>query len=130
MAEFGFPRLLQPGIALCRGMAGAGGRLSLPARPGPASRVRRRGPAGRLAGALARGRGLALLGAAALLFVAQAQAQVLSSRIWPARDYTRLTIESKGALKYTLFAVKDPERVVFDPGGEDAAPAPPDLHGQ
>jgi N-acetylmuramoyl-L-alanine amidase len=46
--------------------------------------------------------------------VACAHAQVLSSRIWPARDYTRLTLESKSALKHSIFSVKDPERLVLD----------------
>lgn len=39
---------------------------------------------------------------------------MLSGRIWPARDYTRLTIESKTELKYELFGIKDPERLVLD----------------
>jgi N-acetylmuramoyl-L-alanine amidase len=38
----------------------------------------------------------------------------VASRIWPARDYTRLTIESKQELKYQMFSVKDPERLVLD----------------
>ena len=37
-----------------------------------------------------------------------------SSRIWPARDYTRLTLESAAPLKHSLFSVKDPERLVLD----------------
>jgi N-acetylmuramoyl-L-alanine amidase len=34
--------------------------------------------------------------------------------VWPARDYTRLTLESKDEIRYTLFSVKDPERLVLD----------------
>lgn len=50
----------------------------------------------------------------ALLFVTPAQAQVVSSRIWPAPDYTRLTLESQAALKYTVFSLDDPGRLVLD----------------
>jgi N-acetylmuramoyl-L-alanine amidase len=34
--------------------------------------------------------------------------------MWPAREYTRLTLESKEELKYSIFTIKDPERVVLD----------------
>jgi N-acetylmuramoyl-L-alanine amidase len=53
---------------------------------------------------------------AAVVFfsVASAHAQVIASRIWPARDYTRLTLESIAELKYQVFAVKDPARLVLD----------------
>jgi len=60
----------------------------------------------------ARGRFLAFV--LGLLLVAGAQAQVVSTRIWPARDYTRLTIESKSEIQYSIFALKDPERLVLD----------------
>ncbi|MGE0876101.1 MAG: N-acetylmuramoyl-L-alanine amidase [Burkholderiales bacterium] len=43
-----------------------------------------------------------------------AQAQVTSTRIWPAEVYTRVTIESTQELKYQLFTVKNPERLVLD----------------
>src|SRR5258706_3200575 len=55
-----------------------------------------------------------VLALALCLFVGAVDAQVVSTRIWPARDYTRVTIESKNELKYTLFALKDPERLVLD----------------
>jgi N-acetylmuramoyl-L-alanine amidase len=51
---------------------------------------------------------------AALLFVGAAQAQITASRIWPARDYTRLTLESREEIQYTIFTLKDPERLVLD----------------
>ena len=35
-------------------------------------------------------------------------------RIWPARDYTRLTLESREPLKYGVFTLSNPERVVLD----------------
>ena len=65
----------------------------------------------------------------ACLFLASAEAQVVSSRIWPARDYTRLTLESKGELKYQLFSVKDPERLVLDLE-TDLTPALAELDGK
>ncbi len=39
---------------------------------------------------------------------------VLAVRIWPAADYTRVTIELGSPLKYTHFIVKNPERLVVD----------------
>jgi len=55
--------------------------------------------------------------------IASAEAQVLSSRIWPARDYTRLTLESRDEIKFTLFGVKDPERLVLDLELAELSPA-------
>ncbi|MBW8907089.1 MAG: N-acetylmuramoyl-L-alanine amidase [Betaproteobacteria bacterium] len=62
------------------------------------------------------------MAAVALLSVASAHAQVIASRIWPARDYTRLTLESIAELKYQVFAVKDPERLVVDLESEMTSP--------
>ena len=56
-------------------------------------------------------------------FLASAEAQVLSSRIWPARDYTRLTLESRDEIKFTLFGIKDPERLVLDLELAELSPA-------
>ena len=70
-------------------------------------------------------RGLALL--AALGLVGIAQAQVTSGRIWPARDYTRLTLESKSAVKHSLFGLKDPERLVLDLESDELTPALAEL---
>src|SRR2546423_2561902 len=41
-------------------------------------------------------------------------AQILAARLWPAQEYTRLTLESKEAITYTLSQVKNPERLVLD----------------
>ncbi|HEY5897349.1 MAG TPA: N-acetylmuramoyl-L-alanine amidase [Burkholderiales bacterium] len=65
----------------------------------------------------------------ACLALGSAEAQVLSSRIWPARDYTRLTLESKAELKYEVFAVKDPDRLVLDLE-TDMTPALSELDGK
>jgi len=69
-----------------------------------------------------RGRGLAGALAAALLLgaVAQAHAQVFATRVWPARDYTRVTFESREVLDYSLFTLAGPDRLVLDLRGEDA----------
>jgi N-acetylmuramoyl-L-alanine amidase len=49
-----------------------------------------------------------------LLFVSSAHAQIISARLWPGPEYTRLTIESDEPIDHKVFAVKDPERVVLD----------------
>ena len=44
---------------------------------------------------------------------------ILASRVWPAQDYTRVTLESARTLRYQHFFVKDPERLVLDIEGVD-----------
>jgi N-acetylmuramoyl-L-alanine amidase len=41
-------------------------------------------------------------------------AQILAVRVWPADDYTRVTLENDGELKTTHFMVPDPPRLVVD----------------
>ena len=41
-------------------------------------------------------------------------AQILAVRVWPADEYTRVTLENDSDLKATHFVVKDPERLVID----------------
>ncbi len=60
------------------------------------------------------GRALLLSLALLLALPAVAQERLRSVRIWPAQDYTRLTIESDRPLRHSLQTVKDPERVVLD----------------
>jgi N-acetylmuramoyl-L-alanine amidase len=55
---------------------------------------------------------------------------VLSSRIWPARDYTRLTLETKAELKYSVFSVKDPERLVLELETHEVSPALAELQAK
>ncbi|MGC3963706.1 MAG: N-acetylmuramoyl-L-alanine amidase [Rhodocyclaceae bacterium] len=43
-----------------------------------------------------------------------AEARILAVRVWPAQDYTRITLEGKDVLKYTQQIVRDPERLVLD----------------
>src|SRR5258706_2691523 len=130
MVKLGLPGLLQSAIGVRGRMAGAR-RGPARARPGYFARISGRGASRIAARFVGRRALLAFLGAAAaFFFVASAQAQVLSSRIWPARDYTRLTVESKAELKYTLFAVKDPERLVLDLEVDELPPALAELNGK
>ncbi|QYF91675.1 N-acetylmuramoyl-L-alanine amidase [Massilia sp. PAMC28688] len=41
-------------------------------------------------------------------------AQILAVRVWPAPDYTRVTLENDSILKATHFTVPDPHRLVVD----------------
>ena len=66
----------------------------------------------------------------AFLVIGAAQAQVVSSRIWPARDYTRLTLESQSEIKHSVFSLKDPERLVLDLETDELSAALADLHGK
>jgi N-acetylmuramoyl-L-alanine amidase len=43
-----------------------------------------------------------------------APTQVSAVRVWPAPDYTRITIESSTPLEFAVFTVKDPDRLVLD----------------
>ena len=49
-------------------------------------------------------------------------ASVLAVRVWPARDYTRLTIESDSALKTSQTFIPDPPRLAVDIEGLDLLP--------
>src|SRR5262244_258091 len=112
MGTSGFSRILRRAGAVRGRVAGARARLTRAA--GSRDRAALRGrPQARPGRSAQRGwRSLAVV--IALLVLSDAHAQVLSSRIWPARDYTRLTLESKSAIKHSLFSVKDPERLVLD----------------
>jgi len=44
-------------------------------------------------------------------------AQIMAVRVWPADDYTRVTLENDGELKTTHFMVPDPPRLVVDIDG-------------
>jgi N-acetylmuramoyl-L-alanine amidase len=76
--------------------------------------------------------------AARLIFIAMlcwlpsafAEVAITSSRIWPAQDYTRLTIESKQSIRYNLFTLKNPERLVIDLEDVEINAALNDLAGK
>ena len=49
-------------------------------------------------------------------------AQIVAVRVWPAADYTRVTLENDSKLKATHFLVKDPNRLVVEIEGVDLYP--------
>jgi len=57
-------------------------------------------------------------------------ASVVAVRIWPAPDYTRVTIESDGALKARQFFVPYPPRLAVDIEGVELNPALRELVGK
>ncbi len=62
---------------------------------------------------------------AALLAIApatHAAEAVLAARVWPAQEYTRVTIESAHALRHHYFFVSDPQRLVVDLEGVALTP--------
>src|SRR3954470_4862241 len=128
MGELGFPRLLRSAGGLPDRMAGAGRACSRRAGFAAAPRIRPDPPPRAALLAHARRRCMALL--LTLFFAGSPHADVLAARIWPAPDYTRLTLETKEELKYTLFTVKDPDRLVLEIETEELAGALADLQGK
>jgi N-acetylmuramoyl-L-alanine amidase len=57
-------------------------------------------------------------------------AQVVAVRLWPAQDYTRITIESDSPLKTTQRFVNDPPRMEVDLQGLDLLPSLSTLVGK
>jgi N-acetylmuramoyl-L-alanine amidase len=57
-----------------------------------------------------------IIAATCLLWSTHAQAAIAISavRVWPAQDYTRITIESSKAIRYNQFSIKNPDRLVID----------------
>src|ERR1700748_787849 len=76
---------------------------------------------------LARGGSLVLLLAASDLAFG---ASILAVRIWPAADYTRVTIESDQPLEAKHFLAEDPYRLVVDIDNLELSPALRDLVGK
>jgi N-acetylmuramoyl-L-alanine amidase len=50
----------------------------------------------------------------ALAAAARSAANILAVRVWPATDYTRITLEHATELKFSYLQVNDPERLVVD----------------
>jgi len=48
---------------------------------------------------------------------------VIAARVWPAQDYTRITVETGKPIVYKMTSLKNPERVVVDIEGVDLNPA-------
>jgi N-acetylmuramoyl-L-alanine amidase len=58
--------------------------------------------------------GAVLILSNSLLAAEPSSESVRAIRVWPAQDYTRVTVESGQALKHTLLRVRNPERLVLD----------------
>lgn len=54
-------------------------------------------------------------------------ARIVAVRVWPADDYTRVTLENDSDLKVSHFLVKDPERLVVDIEGIELNPTLKEL---
>ncbi|MGQ0579983.1 MAG: N-acetylmuramoyl-L-alanine amidase [Betaproteobacteria bacterium] len=50
----------------------------------------------------------------AVLSAAHAATQVVSARIWPAQEYTRITLESGAPIAHNVFTITNPNRLVLD----------------
>ena len=57
-------------------------------------------------------------------------AAIVAVRVWPAQDYTRVTIESDKALSARHFVTEAPERLVVDIDGLELSPALRELVGK
>jgi N-acetylmuramoyl-L-alanine amidase len=55
---------------------------------------------------------------------------VRSIRIWPAPDYTRVTLESSQPIRHSMMVVGEPERIVVDLEGVDLAEVQRQLAGK
>jgi N-acetylmuramoyl-L-alanine amidase len=55
------------------------------------------------------------------------QTRLVAARVWPATEYTRITLESATPIKHTLMTIKDPERLVLDLEGVAASREVEDL---
>jgi len=67
-----------------------------------------------------------LLGGADIAF----GASIVAVRVWPAADYTRVTIESDQPLSQKHFMAENPSRLVIDIDGLELSPALRDLVGK
>ena len=56
--------------------------------------------------------------------------QLAGARLWPAHDYTRMTLEAHSALHWTLFSVDTPDRLVLDLEGVVPGPVTESLPGR
>jgi N-acetylmuramoyl-L-alanine amidase len=67
-----------------------------------------------------------LLGANEIAF----GASIVAVRVWPATDYTRVTLESDSALSVKHFLAENPNRLVIDIDGLELSPALRELVGK
>ncbi len=54
------------------------------------------------------------VGFAATVLAQLPQVQIAAVRVWPAADYTRVTLESPQPMRHQMFSLKNPERLVLD----------------
>ncbi len=60
-------------------------------------------------------RSVLLLAAAIAIPTAAAEdIRITSARVWPAADYTRVTLEASAPIQHKMFSLKNPERLVLD----------------
>ena len=57
-------------------------------------------------------------------------ASIVAVRVWPAEDYTRVTIESDAALSAKHFMAEAPSRLVIDVDGLELSPALREIVGK
>jgi N-acetylmuramoyl-L-alanine amidase len=57
-------------------------------------------------------------------------ASIVAVRVWPAADYTRVTIESDGALSARHFMAENPSRLVIDVDGLELSPTLREIVGK
>lgn len=67
---------------------------------------------------------------AVLPVLANAAVNVTSTRVWPAADYTRITIEASSEVSQKMMILKDPDRLVLDLDGVDLNQSLKALAGQ
>jgi len=60
-----------------------------------------------------------IVAALAAAYPAFSADRILASRVWPAEEYTRVTLESAHPLRHHFFFVTDPQRLVVDLEGVD-----------
>lgn len=53
---------------------------------------------------------------------AMSRTQIASTRMWPSKEYTRVTIETGSAIKYAVFTIPSPQRIVLDLDGVEPSP--------
>ncbi len=73
---------------------------------------------------------LALLLQAPLTLAAASQASIVAVRVWPAADYTRVTLESDKPLDAKHFVIDSPHRLVIDIDGLQLSPGLRELIGK
>jgi len=73
---------------------------------------------------------LALLLKAGDTLAATSEASIVAVRVWPAQEYTRVTIESDKALTTRHFLVDSPHRLVIDVDGLELSPGLRELIGK